>query len=154
MAVNSLNHKIHDIESMPESPHQPVIILFPDVVSIVPDGFSFSAVDSIVVVTSAFGPSAAARKLNATVDGLAAKFPDARISVFQCGRIIPTDADLTEGTNRGWKETILDDTYRIVSQFLPTKYREIEPRHLAQAIRLNYETCERMLSFVSIGINP
>lgn len=143
---NSLKRKIHEIKTLSKSSEQPALVLLPDHDSAVPDRNSILHVDGIVVLTSAFGSSAPARKLNSTVESLAQKFPEARISVFECGRIIPNDSDLTGEEKRNWKETVLDDSYRIVSQFLPTKYREIGPRHLAQAIRLNYETCERMLN--------
>lgn len=141
---NSLKRKIHDIKTVTKPSEKPALVLLADHFRILPDRESLLHVDGIVVLTSAFGSPVAGRKLNSTVESLALKFPEARISVFHCGRIIPTDADLVREQKRSWKEAVLDDSYRILSQFLPTKYREIEPRHLAQAIRLNYETCARM----------
>ena len=80
-----------------------------------------------------------------------------RISAYRVGMILPS---AVKGEKSHFvpsrMETVKEAAYPILSQFLPADYREIESKHLALAMRLNYETCEpdyksekvEMLSFV------
>ena len=81
-------------------------------------------------------------KLNQALENWTASFPEARISVFKYGRILSSDADPSFLKGRKIPDMLADKSYPIMSQFLPARYRELEARHLAQAIRLNLETCE------------
>ena len=103
-----------------------------------------SNIQSIALIAPILGKESRDKSLDSVVNSWAARAPDARISVFQIGRIIPSSSNLNTGESQTRLEIIQDNLYPILSQFLPVKYREIEPAHLAQAIRLNYETCERM----------
>lgn len=62
--------------------------------------------------------------------------PGARISVFRISRVLGD-----QGTSWFDSDVMMDKAYEVGSQFLPAKYREISANHLAQAMRLNYETC-------------
>lgn len=68
-----------------------------------------------------------------------------RITSFRVGRVLPRfkkeDKDDPEFA-QSKREQIEDTAFSIGSQFLPAKYREIESKDLALAIRLNFETCE------------
>jgi hypothetical protein len=103
-----------------------------------------SKIESIALIAPLLGKESREKTLDSLVNSWVTRAPDARISVFQIGRIIPSSADLKGAEPQTRLEVIQDNLYPILSQFLPVKYREIEPAHLAQAIRLNYETCERM----------
>ena len=79
-----------------------------------------------------------------TIAKLRVRNPELRASVFAIGRIIqdlPADESLMS-LPMSKMEIVQDNLYPIYSQFLPARFREISPRNLAQAIRLNYETCE------------
>ncbi len=93
---------------------------------------------SLVILSSIFGSNGKTPALQE----LSKKFPAARISVFRYSRILCSDAGSDIMKARELKDVCLDSGYPIFSQFLPARYREIEASHLAQAIRLNYETCE------------
>lgn len=71
--------------------------------------------------------------------------PGIRICDFQYGRLILPDrvkVDYYKGKMD--LDQLKDTAYSIYSQFLPTRYREINTDELAQAIRLNFETCAGM----------
>ena len=83
--------------------------------------------------------------------------PDVRISAYRVGMVLPSAVKGEKSPFVASRmETVKEATYPILSQFLPADYREIESKHLALAMRLNYETCEpdyksgkvEMLSFV------
>lgn len=101
----------------------------------------------ISVVVSAFRkfPTDEEKKSLELISQLA---PACRISIFRIGRVYmnedkDTDIDSDFYFNRN---RILDTAYSYMSQFLPVRFREISSIHLAQSIRLNYDTCEGMLS--------
>ncbi len=93
---------------------------------------------SFVLLSPIFGSKGSGKM----VEELSSRFPDSRISVFKHSRILCSDASPSFIKGRSYKDITLDTSYPILSQFLPARYREIEASHLAQAIRLNYETCE------------
>ena len=93
---------------------------------------------SFVLLSPIFGSKDSGKM----VEELSSRFPDSRISVFKHGRILCSDAAPSFLKGRSYLDLALDTSYPIHSQFLPARYREIEASHLAQAIRLNYETCE------------
>ena len=71
--------------------------------------------------------------------------PGIRISSFRVGRVLPwlrkgdsDDPAFIQSRGEKWQ----DSAYAIGSQFLPARFREIESKDLALAIRLNFETCE------------
>ena len=94
-------------------------------------------IDHLVLVTSIFSK----RQIDTVRQHLSGNPP---ISVFQTGRVIPT-LSLDKGTDisslRPRRQVVEDAMYPIMSQFLPSRFREIQSKNLAQAIRLNYETC-------------
>jgi hypothetical protein len=72
-----------------------------------------------------------------------------RITSFRVGRVLPWFKMGDKGDpafSQSKREQIEDTAFSIGSQFLPAKYREIESKDLALAIRLNYETCEPELN--------
>lgn len=91
--------------------------------------------DHICLISSIFTKFPGARE-EGFLDQLREKNPGARISVFRIGRVLAV-----EGEGRFDSEVLMDKAYEVGSQFLPAKYREISANHLAQAMRLNYETC-------------
>jgi hypothetical protein len=108
-----------------------------------PEDFEVDQVDRLVLVSSIFNrPDIDA--LRRRLKGLVAGKP-VPVSVFETGHILPSFSkeDAVEETGmRSKKDVVGDAVYSIGSQFLSAKYREIQSKHLAQAIRLNYETCE------------
>ncbi len=106
----------------------------------------FPDVGSVALVAPAFGQGNISQK----IEEIEAQYPDARISVFKCGRILDRDDSGHGQVRRDYTENVVDTVYPILSQFLPARYREIDSKHLAQAIRLNFETCNRMYSHVQI----
>jgi hypothetical protein len=74
------------------------------------------------------------------------EYPALRVSVFKIGRIIPDNLgeEASSLLPKSKADVVMDNLYPIYSQFLPARFREISPRDLAQAVRLNYETCEVM----------
>lgn len=84
-------------------------------------------------------------KISTHVQNISSLYPLSRISVFEYGRIMNSDAGAPELAGRRFADKAKDLSYPLLSQFLHARYREIEAKHLAQAVRLNYETCERML---------
>lgn len=73
--------------------------------------------------------------------------PVVRFSVFRFGRLVlpvtERKSPLKDGLDR---MTLMDSLYSIYAQFLPVRYRELPSDQLAQAVRLNYETCAGMSS--------
>ena len=84
--------------------------------------------------------------LSEIVKTLRVSSPDARITSFNIGRLIRSESDNknTYSCPRSRTEILCDSIYPIYSQFVPSRYREITPKDLALAIRMNYETCEIM----------
>lgn len=97
--------------------------------------------DSVVHLS----PISQHNKISTHFRNLSSLYPQSRISVFEYGRIMNSDAGAPALAGRRFTDKAKDLSYPLLSQFLHARYREIEAKHLAQAVRLNYETCERML---------
>jgi len=65
-----------------------------------------------------------------------------RLSLFRCGHIVQEDDIDMDCVPVSHAEKLYEHFYTIGSQFLPARFRQISPKHLALAIRLNFETCE------------
>ncbi len=120
-----------DCRSIVVFPHLPVILSTKDL-----------SLDRIVTVESIF------KKSN---QGTAYVIKNAEhsanrqnASVFQVGYISPCDGPHPVDVPLTAVENLYDQLYPIACQFLPARFRNIQAHHLAQAIRLNYETCEFM----------
>jgi hypothetical protein len=94
-----------------------------------------------IVVLSAIWQS---KRTSQDILSLSSLYPQTRISEFQYSRILNSDAAAADLVARPLVEKMKDVSYPILSQFLTARYREIDAKHLAQAVRLNFETCERM----------
>jgi hypothetical protein len=103
-----------------------------------------------IVVLSAITQS---KRISQDILSLSSLYPQTRISEFRYSRILSSDAAAADLVARPLVEKMKDVSYPILSQFLPARYREIDAKHLAQAVRLNFETCERMPTLISC-FNP
>ena len=68
--------------------------------------------------------------------------PNKRLSLFRLGYMTQSNdvgLDCVPVTNIA---KVVERCYPVASQFLPARFREISPQHLALAVRLNFETCE------------
>ncbi len=76
------------------------------------------------------------------IQNLTGLAPHVRITAFRYGRLCLSNQISKDAYNGSLSsKRIADLFYSIYSDFLPVKYRAILTENLAQAIRLNYETC-------------
>ena len=103
--------------------------------------------DSLSFISSLFRKFPSTSESTAIAQ-LAAIAPTCRISAFRLGWLLQQEPSFDAWKRSSYgRQGILDAAYSAASQFLPTNWREINTSNLALAIRLNYETCERMLIF-------
>lgn len=67
---------------------------------------------------------------------------DTRLSFFRVGHVMHDEDPSFDCIPVSNTAKLREHLYPIASQFLPARFREISPKHLALAVRLNFETCE------------
>ena len=96
-----------------------------------------SGLDHVAFISSIFQKFPSAKE-EEFLRQVRARSPKARVTAFRLGRIVSAETGSRSLTNI---DLIMDKAYELGSQFMPAKYREISAGDLAQAMRLNYETC-------------
>jgi hypothetical protein len=95
--------------------------------------------DSVVVFDSIFRPN---KQIIKQLPIRSDRQSSVRSSVFLTGHLSPQEDNTMTNIPSTSMEKVSNFVYPIGSQFLPARFREIQPQHLALAVRLNYETCE------------
>lgn len=136
---NIKHEKLRTVESMQGMITGDVRNLFvaPHVLEV--QGDDLSHAHSVVVFDSIFRPNEEVKK---QLQVLSRRQPSVRPSIFLTGHIAPQEDDNITNIPSSVLERVTNFMYPIGSQFLSARCREIEPKHLALAVRLNYETCE------------
>jgi len=122
---------------------KPVFAIIPNSNGLMQNELAARRMDSIAFLSSIY-MNRATPDLSEIVKTLRVSSPDARITSFNIGRLIRSESDNknTYSCPRSRTEILCDSIYPIYSQFVPSRYREITPKDLALAIRMNYETCQ------------
>ena len=138
--IKNLKHqKIIMSESTENSTQDTVrnLLIVPDVCDF-PDA-ELSDIDSVVTFGSLYKSK---QKHEEKLKLIRELNPGVRRTVFSTGHVtLLGDEPMTNIPSSSF-ETLINILYPIGSQFLPARFREINPNHLALAVRLNYETCE------------
>ena len=103
------------------------------------DTLELEGVDNVAVVGSIFKTKDYKKIL---LPGTPKHKPSQHVSIFGVSYLIEEDDRSLDHIPAGNAEKFYKHIYPIASQFLPARFREITPKHLALAIRLNFETCE------------